>query len=230
MYDSQSPFDAAAQQPFLDQPAKKKWSLFSLSSSSQKQKQEQSKRVSHGTAATEQDEEPDYDSSSYSSDDSEDDGAYSYEAPTLHEEMVVFYDHKNNGNDKEESQQSQQRLQVLNPMDSDTAVLQERHTEFGLVRDSMQQLHDIQKELAVLVNSQEDDIENMASLSIETLGQTQAGLAHLLRLQQAEKTREQRKKTLATLITTFLVIAYFFLSSGADLDATPEDGGLPQAP
>lgn len=216
MYETQSPFDVAAKQPFLDQPAKKKWNLFSSSSSD-----DPCKRLSNNTAATVASH---YDSDGYSS---SEEGNEDYEAPSLlsrdyEEELVVFQDERGDSTDGTLAELA------WKPVQSDFAILQERHAEFGLVRDSMLQINDIQKDLAALVDSQEEDIEAVASFSIETLGQTQAGLAHILRLQRAEQNRDQRKRMLAAVLAGFLVIAYLFLS-GADVDTASVDGA-PQAP
>jgi hypothetical protein len=220
MFDSQSPFDTAAKQPFLGQPARKKWSLFSTGNSNDK-------RLANGSAATEV---SDYDSSDdYST--SEEEECEDYEAPILlSDDEIVVFERETSSNSNDDGMDDKTRLELAMKsvvgVNSDYAVLQERHSEFGLVKDSMHQINAIQNDLAALVDSQEDDIEAMASFSIETLGRTQAGLAHLLRLQQAEQKQIQRKKTL-TLFISFMIIAYFFFGSGADLDT---EDGLPQAP
>lgn len=231
MFASQSAFDAAARQPFLDQPAKKKlssrWSL-SFASSSAPSLSSANKRLSDHTAGT----VPDYESDDSSSSSSLSENDQDYEAPNLdhtcvdddddkEEEIVVF----------EEVDDFHVQNIELRPMSIsfDVAVLQERAVEFGVVRDSMQQINDIQKDLAALVHSQEEDIENMASLSIEALGQTQVGLAHLLRLQEAERNTEQRRRMLSIFFWIVVFGAYWVLS-GTVLDGVSEGNGLPLDP
>ena len=72
-------------------------------------------------------------------------------------------------------------------------------------------------DLSALIDSQEDDIENFQSMSIEASEQAQAGVKHLMRInQQRELTQQRRAYSLLALI--MLIGAFWVFGSTADDD------------
>lgn len=202
-----SPFDEALSRPFLEEPAKKKWSLLSNSTAASTIASIVSDYYGNGYAPSSSESED-----GYSSDGSE------YEDPTLRgdgdgddfvgNEVVVF-----GGNGDHEEAQVQgngsSRLTMLTSVDLDLALLQERHETVTEVHGMMSQINVIAKDLSGLINDQEDDIENLQSLSIEAREHASAGVQHLLRINQ-QREMKQRRTYLLVMILVMLGIVWIF--------------------
>ena len=203
-----SPFDEALSRPFLEEPAKKKWSLLSNST----------------TASTIASIVSDYYGNDYAPSSSDDDDYSSdgslYEAPTLGgdgddgdvegDESVVF---AGTGGYTEGLSQVQSsgssRLTMLTSVDLDLALLQERHETVAEVHGMMSQINVIAKDLSGLIDAQEDDIENLQSLSIEARDHASAGVRQLLRINQQRETK-QRRTYLLGMILVMVGILWIF--------------------
>jgi arginine deiminase len=83
----------------------------------------------------------------------------------------------------------------------------------------------IHTELATVVDSQDEDIHQMESMAIETLGSASAGLSFLVKIQHEAASRaKKRRQFLVALSTAILVIAVFHWVVDAivqDKDGTP---------
>lgn len=202
-----SPFDEALSRPFLEEPAKKKWSLLSNSTAASTIASIVSDYYGNDYAPSSSESED-----GYSSDGSE------YEAPTLRgdgdgddfvgNEVVVF---GGNGDHEEAKVQGNgsSRLTMLTSVDLDLALLQERHETVTEVHGMMSQINVIAKDLSGLINDQEDDIENLQSLSIEAREHASAGVQHLLRINQ-QREMKQRRTYLLVMILVMLGIVWIF--------------------
>mmetsp|Transcript_4761 Transcript_4761/g.5493 ORF Transcript_4761/g.5493 Transcript_4761/m.5493 type:complete len:200 (-) Transcript_4761:225-824(-) len=73
----------------------------------------------------------------------------------------------------------------LNQMDINTALLQERHAESARVARSMQQIHDIQNDLADLVSSQQETIDNIENDAYDIHDNAERGVSHLEKAKSA---------------------------------------------
>jgi len=70
-------------------------------------------------------------------------------------------------------------------MDINTALLQERHAESARVARSMQQIHDIQNDLADLVSSQQETIDNIENDAYDIHDNAERGVSHLEKAKSA---------------------------------------------
>jgi hypothetical protein len=193
-----SAFDEALAKPFLNEPAKKKWSLI----------------LSSAAASTVATIFSEYYYDNDGTDDTVSDSSDCYEAPTLEgcEEVIVF-DH----NDQE-----LRLCSTLKSIDIEAAILQERHESITEVHQSMSQILDIQNgkssrhaielifvwrrfilmpgflaclvsDLSALVNAQDDDIEHLLSLSIDAKEHAEAGVKQLQGASQYYSVQQQQR-------------------------------------
>jgi len=186
MFESSSPFDEAAKRPFLGEPTKKRWSPFS------------------GASMYDDDYESDDDSASRES----------YIAPKL---LGDNYDEDKDDevedDDEEEVIVFDERAMTFQPVDMNLVMLEERHTSFTDLHQSMTEIAMISADLSAFVNDQDGDIENLQSMAIESSEHAQEGVKHLLRVNR-QREFQQRQRLIVALL---LLAGVFFWAFGVHL-------------
>ena len=76
-------------------------------------------------------------------------------------------------------------------------------------------------DLSALVDSQDDDIENLQSLSIESMNHAQAGVRHLMRI---NRQREMKQRRTYLLLGLLMLVGAFWVF-GARVEDTGDDAG-----
>lgn len=96
-----------------------------------------------------------------------------------------------------------QALQVIQSTDIDVELLEERNREFGVIRSSIKSIHDIQKDLAMLVEAQQEDVDDLEAQAAQSAEQAEEGLESLV---DAAKKQEEANE-----------LAFILLVGGASL-------------
>ena len=144
-------------------------------------------------------------------DDMESDDDLSYEAP--HEVVPLVVNDDDDDDDDEQAPLVVIHLnQDDNERDLESAVLSERHEHIRDITTSMKQIHDIQQDLANVVDSQDHDIKRMSCLAIEAFEETECGVQELQRASTAMQVlmgSRQRQRALMTAIAIGFMLVTF---------------------
>lgn len=102
-------------------------------------------------------------------------------------------------------------------IDLEQAVLQERHSGIQEITSSLQQVKDIQQDLAQVVDSQGTSLQQMSWLAIEAFDETSSGLQDIQRssystmeawIKTRQRNAHQRKSFIGVLVSFLLLAAY----------------------
>lgn len=98
--------------------------------------------------------------------------------------------------------------------DLDTAILRERETEFANVAGFMRQIRDIQQDLALVVESQSEDIDRLSMNAIEAFDRAESGMEHLVRAVGHQHGRSQTQNRMVSVAAVAAVVmAIGFIAS-----------------
>ena len=164
-------------------------------------------------------------------DDADDDElSYSYAAPI--ENIMTMNNNDDDDYDDEELSYKDETAPLVT-VDLEQAVLQERHSDIHEITSNMKHLHDIQQDLAHVVESQDSDIQRMSWLAIEAFEETQGGVAQLQRSSSSMimeawigRQRRHRQVAISILFGAMFLAAWAFHKLGnyeaADYSGDPQ--------
>mmetsp|Transcript_32134 Transcript_32134/g.49118 ORF Transcript_32134/g.49118 Transcript_32134/m.49118 type:complete len:142 (-) Transcript_32134:74-499(-) len=125
--------------------------------------------------------------------------------------------------DQEETRSNREEPQLQNSFyrppvqqyNDEEGLVRERHSDVAHIARSMAQIHDIQQDLAVLVESQQVDIDSVERHALETYDQAERGVVHLEQAAQYSKKQFGLSKSglgaSILLICIFMTTMYFAL-------------------
>ncbi|GAX24640.1 hypothetical protein FisN_21Lh258 [Fistulifera solaris] len=197
----ESAFDLAANRPFLDSPTKKKWNWRKALRLPQTRVVEEEEDVEEGIPLC----------ITYRSDDLlfANASLYDGEEYKVNDDFVVEIEEQRG----------------LTAVDFQHAVLQEREQDIREINHSMRYMNEIQRDLATVVNQQEEGILQIRDTTLETMHQTAGALSHLISLQQRMATvRKNRRFSfwVAGVGVTATAGLYWMMSLGENEDGSPQ--------
>ncbi len=193
----ESAFDLAANRPFLDSPTKKKWNW------------RKALRLPHTRVIEEDVEEGIPLCITYRSDDLLFANASLYDEYKVNDDFVVEIEEQRG----------------LTAVDFQHAVWQEREQNIREINHSMRFMNEIQRDLAMVVNQQEEGIQQIHDTTLETMHQTAGALSHLMTLQQRmAASRKNRRLSFWVAGVAMAATAglYWMMSLGEDEDGSPQ--------
>ncbi len=194
----ESAFDLAANRPFLDSPTKKKWNWRKALRLPQTRVIED---VEEGIPLC----------ITYRSDDLlfANASLYDEEEYKVNDDLVVEIEEQRG----------------LTPVDFQHAVLQEREQNIREINHSMRYMNEIQRDLAMVVNQQEEGIQRVHETTLETMHQTAGALSHLMSIQQRMATVKKNRRLsfwVAGVGMAATAGLHWMMSLGENDDASPQ--------
>ncbi|GKY91995.1 hypothetical protein MPSEU_000171100 [Mayamaea pseudoterrestris] len=209
LHDDASPFDQALAHPFLGEPVSKRLSslsLFKLTSSKQSR---------------------DYAEDAFDLSYRGERRESQYKAPHATQETheITFASSDHDGEDFSSGSFGLVSLEEGLSLDADVAIFRERLDDISEINMSMKHINQIQKDLAVCVESQDEGIHHLEYMAIETLESTSSGLSYLLKLQhEAAQTSKRRKQLFAGVSAAILIVSVLNWILSASQNVHGDDG------